>query len=167
MKSIVSISVIIFFLLQINASAQSVVVNGYFNAADPRNEWIELLVITDNTDMRNWTLRDNNSSQTSWQTAITFRNIAFWNNMRAGTIIMVWNRVINSSSVSHATIDVNKADGYVELSAQDATYFTGGSFGSSPTWAGNTLNIAGSGEIIELRNSSGTHVHCMGHLSTA
>lgn len=167
MKSVVSSIVFLLIIFSSRLFSQQVVVNGYFNAADPRNEWIELLVITDNTDMRNWTLRDNNGSQNSWQTAITFQNIAFWNNMRAGTVIMVWNRVISSTSVSHATIDVNKADGYIELSAQDATYFSGGTFGSSPTWAGNSLNIAGSGEIIELRNSSSTHVHGLGHLTTA
>lgn len=165
MKKIALLLINIFSFIIVRS--QDVVVNGYFNAADPRDEWIELLVITDNTDMRNWTLRDNNSSQTSWQTAITFKNIAFWNNMRAGTVIMVWNRIISTSSVSHALIDDDKNDGYIELSAQDATYFSGGSFGSSPSWAGNTLNIAGSGEIIEVRNASGTHVHGLGHLSSA
>jgi len=142
------------------------VVNGYFNAADPRDEWTELLVITDNTDLRNWTLRDNNSSQTAWQTAITFNNIAFWNNMRAGTVIMVHHRDISSGGTTY-TIDDNKADGFIELGAQNATYFTGGTFGSSPTFAGNSLNIAGGGEIIQIRNSSGTHVHALGHLTIA
>ena len=81
MKSVVSSIVFLLIILSSRLFSQQVVVNGYFNAADPRDEWIELLVITDNTDMRNWTLRDNNSSQTSWQTEITFQNIAFWNNM--------------------------------------------------------------------------------------
>jgi hypothetical protein len=130
-------------LVQTLSYAQSVVVSGYFNAADPRDEWIELLVITDNANMHGWTIRDNNKDQNSWQTAITFNNSTFWNNMRAGTVIMLWNRVVESDgSTAHPT-DVNKNDGYVEINVQNSTYFSGGSFGSSPTWGGNSLNIAG------------------------
>lgn len=157
---------IIMLFSSIRLYSQAVVVNGYYNAADPRDEWTELLVITDNTDLRNWTLRDNNSSQTAWQTEITFTNIAFWNNMRAGTVIMVHHRNISVGGTTYPT-DNDKADGYIELGAQNTTYFTGGTFGTSPTFAGNSLNIAGGGEIIQVRNSSGTHVHALGHLSTA
>ena len=140
-----------------------VVVSEYFNASDPRDEWIELIVVTDNTDMRNWTLRDNNSSTNSWQGAITFQNIAFWNNMRGGTIIKIWNRRRSSSSATIRAIEVNKDDGYVELYASNSTYFSGGSFGTSPNYAGSTLNYANGGDILQLRNSLGTHVHAMGH----
>lgn len=168
-RLLVLFSVILFLLIMIlltnTVNAQSVVINSYFNAADPRDEWTELLVIDDNVDMREWTLRDNNSSQTSWQTPITFNNIAFWNNMRAGTIIIIWHRIINSSGVNNPE-DISKADGYIKINAQNTTYFNGGAFGTSPTWAGNTLNIAGSGDIIQLRNASGTHIHALGHLST-
>jgi hypothetical protein len=159
--------IVLLFLCSSSMFSQAVVINGYFNAADPKDEWIELLIITDNTDIRGWTIRDNNASQTSWQTAITFQNHALWNNLRSGTVIMIWNRLISTTSVTHVMLDVNKADGYIELSAQDGTYFTGGAFGTSPSWAGASLNIAGGGEIIELRNSGGTHVHGLGHLSSA
>jgi hypothetical protein len=145
---------------------QSVVISGYFNAADPRDEWTELIVISDNTDMRNWTLRDNNSTQTSWQTPVTFNNIAFWNNMRAGTIIMIWHRPITSGAVAH-TLDANKADGYIEVDATNTTYFNGGAFGTSPTWAGNSLNIAGGADVLELRDATATHIHALGHNSAA
>jgi Secretion system C-terminal sorting domain len=147
-------------------NAQQVVVNGYFNAADPRDEWIELLVVADNTDMRNWTIRDNNSSQTAWQTAVTFNNISFWNNMRAGTLIIVWNRPVTTGGAAHP-IDANKSDGYIEIDATNTTYLAGGSFGTSPTWAGNSLNFAGGGDVIELLNASSTHVHALGHATVA
>lgn len=140
-----------------------VVVSEYFNASDPRDEWIELIVVTDNTDMRNWTLRDNNSSTSSWQTAITFRNIAFWNNMRGGTIIKIWNRRRSSSSATIRTVEANKDDGYIELYASHSSYFSGGNFGSSPSYAGSTLNYANGGDILQLRNSSNAHVHALGH----
>lgn len=156
---------ILVFISSTKLLAQSVVVNSYLNNTDPRDEWTELLVVSDNVDMRNWTLRDNNGSQTSWQTPITFRNIAFWQNMRAGTIIMIHHRIINSSLVAY-TLDTDPADGYLELYAHDANYFSGGSFGTSPTWAGATLNVAGGADVFQLRNSSGTHIHALGHQTT-
>jgi hypothetical protein len=164
---IVSILLLLFLLFFIskNIKAQSVVVNGYFNAADPRDEWTELVVIDDNVDMRNWTIRDNNSDQDNWQTAVTFRNIAFWNNMRAGTIIIIWHRVINSSLITHPA-DFNKEDGYIEINAQNTAFFSGGAFGSSPSWGGNSLNIAATGDIIQIRNASDTHIHALGHKSS-
>lgn len=156
----------LFGLLCFRSVAQQVVVNEYFNASDQRDEWTELLVVSDNTDIRGWSIRDNNSSQTSWQTAVTFSNNALWNNLRAGTIIVLWHRIIASNGTAHTT-DVNKGDGYIEVNLQNTTYFTGGSFGSSPSWGGNSMNIAGSGDIVELLNAGGTHVHALGHSSTA
>lgn len=148
------------------ACGQSVVVSGYFNAADPRDEWTELLVITDNTDMRGWSIRDDNSSQTSWQTAATFTNNALWNHLRAGTIILIWHRPVESDgSTAHPT-DVNKDDGYIEVDLSNATYFSGAALGSSPSWGGNTMNIAGSGDVIQLRDASSNHVHALGHKSS-
>ncbi len=140
-----------------------VVVSEYFNASDPRDEWLELIVVVDNTDMRNWTIRDNNSSTNAWQTAITFQNIAFWNNMRGGTIIKIWNRRRSSALATIRTIEVNKDDGYIELYAAETTYFSGGSFGSSPSYAGNSLNFSRTGDFIELRDASATHIHALGH----
>ncbi len=145
--------------------SQSVVVSSYFNASDPRDEWTELIVVTDNTDMRNWSIRDNNSSQTTWQVADNFNNIAFWNNMRAGTIIMIWHRPVKSDGVTAHPIDVNKNDGYIELDATNSTYFNGGAFGTAPNWGGNSLDIAGTMDIVELRDASGTHVHALSHSS--
>ncbi|MBX2958474.1 MAG: T9SS type A sorting domain-containing protein [Flavobacteriales bacterium] len=145
------------------AFSASVVVSEYYNSADPRDEWIELIVVTDNTDMRNWTLRDNNSSTDAWQTSITFQNIAFWNNMRGGTIIKIWNRQRSSTDATIRTIEVDKNDGYIELYAQHSTYFSGGSFGSDPTWAGNSLNYANGGDLLQLRDASNNHVHALGH----
>ncbi|MGC8866221.1 MAG: hypothetical protein ACP5O2_10940 [Bacteroidales bacterium] len=144
-----------------------VVVSSYYNAADPRDEWTELLVIADDLDLRGYTLRDNNSTQTSWQPEITFRNIDFWNHMRAGTIIKVWHRPASTSGNVYGAPDVSKADGYIELNLSDANYFSGGSFGTSPSWAGTSMNIAGSGDVVQLRDASGKHIHALGHINVA
>ncbi len=145
--------------------AQEAVVSSYINSVDTRDEWTEILVLQDDLDMRNWSLRDNNSNQNSWQTGISFNNIAFWNHVRAGTIIMIWHRQYpsTSSTVKHP-LDINPGDGYLELHANDPVYFNGGAFGTSPTFNGATLNIAASGDVLELRNPSNIHIHALGHM---
>ncbi len=155
----------LFFLLffaYYHGYSQSVVVSEYFNAGDTRDEWIELLIIQDQTSLIGFTLRDNNASQTGWQDSVIFANHSLWTNLRAGTIIVIWNRFISSSS-SLNPIDTNGSDGYIEVNAQLSRIFTGGSFGSSPSWGGNTLSIAGGGELIQIRNASNAHVHALGH----
>jgi len=139
--------------LTIQLTAQSVVVSSYFNAASPDSEWSELLVIDDNLDLRNYTYRDNNSTQNSWMQEINFRNIDFWSNMRAGTVIIIWHRTPNP-------LDVNKVDGYIQVAANDPAYFTGGNFPS------NTLNIAAPGDVLQIRNPEGVHVHALGHIAS-
>jgi len=148
-----------------SAKAQLVVVSEYFNASDTRDEWTELLVINDNTDLRNYTLRDNNTDQDNWQPEITFSNISFWNNLRSGTIIVLWHRRRSSVDTTDRLVDTNKLDGFIEVHAQLSGYFSGGSFATAPTWNGVTLAIGGSGEIIQLRDSLGNNVHALGHKS--
>lgn len=133
---------------------QVVAVSAYLNKTDPRDEWTELIVNADNVDLRGWTIRDN-SSGNNWQSAITFNNIAFWEHMRIGTIIMIWHRQTTSGGINHP-VDINKTDGYIELYAFNPVYFTGGDIT-------NTLNLSQTKDMIQLRNASGTHVHALAH----
>lgn len=110
--------------------------------------------------MRNWTLGDNTANQDGWMPVITFNNIPFWANMRAGTIIVVWHRMLSSVPAPNPT-DYNSLDGFIEIGANDPAYFTGGDFTGN-----NTLNIAQAGDILQLKNAGGTHVHGLGHRST-
>ncbi len=152
-------------LVETTFSVPGIVVSSYYNATDPRDEWTELLVISDNLDLRNYTLRDNNSDQNSWQPEITFRNIDYWNHLRAGTIIRLWHRPVNSSGTAHSQ-DESKADGYIELLLNNTNYFSGGSFGTAPSWAGASMNIGGTGDIVQLRNAANIHVHALAHKNT-
>ena len=166
-KSSLFISLLVFFAILVpsrQALGQQVVVSSYLNAADPRDEWSEILIIQDDVDLRNWTFRDNSSDQDNWSTEITFANNSLWNHLRAGTIIIIWHRQFpSSSSTIKNPMDINPADGYLEVHANDPTYFTGGNFGSAPGFSGETLNIAGGGDLLELRNPTGTHIHALCH----
>ncbi|MEI7979246.1 MAG: hypothetical protein WCI53_10415 [Bacteroidota bacterium] len=145
---------------------QNVVVSEYYNEADTRDEWTELLVINDNTDLRNYTLRDNNTSQDNWQTEIIFSNVSLWNNLRAGTIIIIWHRIRSSTVATNRVVDTLKTDGYIEVHAQLTGYFIGGDFANAPNWGGTSLSIGGNADLLQIRNASGTHIHALGHKST-
>jgi hypothetical protein len=138
--------------------ATKIVVNGYLNTTTPSSEWTELLVTGDNVDLRNFNIRDNNGTQTGWQQFVTFGNIPLWNNLRRGTVIMLWHRT------QIRPIDINKDDGYLELELNPGSitpYFSGGD-------AANTLNLAGSGDIVQVTGPAPayTHVHALGHQGT-
>ncbi len=152
-------------LVESSFSPPGIVVSSYYNAADTRDEWTELLVISDNLDLRNYTIRDNNVTQTSWQAEITFRNISFWNHLRAGTVIRLWHRSENSSGSPNGPQDTSKADGYLELFLNNPDYFSGGSFGTGSS-GGYSMSIGGNGDIIQLRDASGNHVHALAHKIT-
>lgn len=142
-------------------SGQVAVVSSYFNAGDPADEWTEILITADNVSLANFTIRDNGASQGTgaWQIPVTFINTAangnIWNNLRAGTVILLYHRV-NSQPV-----DNNKSDGYIQLHANDPAYFTGGNF--TPT---GTLSLGTNGEIVQIRNAANIHVHALAHRST-
>lgn len=156
-------------VMSLSYQAPCVVINSYYNAADPRDEWTELLVTQDNTDLRNFTLRDNNKDQSNWQEGITFNNIDLWNHLRAGTIIKLWHRDIDSQDPSpnpHPP-DLSPADGYLEVHANDPYCFTGGNFGNYPNYGGPSLSIGGEGDIEQIRNAESEHVHALGHRGTA
>jgi gliding motility-associated-like protein len=142
----------------------AVVISSYYNAGDPRDDWSELLVVADDVNMTNWVYQDNNATQTFWQPAITFSNPVKWDHMRAGTIIIIWHRSIGSDGVAHP-IDSNKDDGFIEVSANDPNYFSGGDFGTAPFFAGTTLNIDQVGDLFVLQDASSNFVHALGHKS--
>jgi hypothetical protein len=138
-----------------NIKAQDVVISEYKNiVAVPTGEYTELLVIKDNTDLVGFTLRDNSAGGT-WQGGITFKNIPLFKNLRAGTVIVIFHRGING------TPDANTNDGSIILSAEEA-YFDKVLFATSD-WSANALNIAQSGDMMQLTDPSGNNHHTLGH----
>jgi len=153
------------FFIPETSFSQAMVVSSYFNAADPRDEWTELIVIQDNLDVRNWTIGDNNATQDSWQTRITFRNDPFWQSLRAGTIIVLWHRPVNSAGVARPE-DLDQSDGFIQIRMNNPLYFTGGDFGVAPAWNGTSMNVASTGDLIQLRDAASNHVQALGHRAT-
>ena len=70
-----------------SAFSQPVIINEIYNSSS-NDEWIELLVVQDSLDLRNWDIRDF-SSTGSPQAPLAFTSNALWSNLRKGTIIIV------------------------------------------------------------------------------
>lgn len=149
-------------LLATPGHSQAVVISEYYND-NPPQEWTELLVIQDDLDLRGWIVTDNNASQTARQGGVRFRNIPYWQHVRAGTIIGIWHRDYISSSPQD--FDTSMADGRVMLAKNDTRFFEpyaapGVEFPEAP------MNLAQEGDIMQILDANGSHVHGFGHRAT-
>lgn len=139
--------------------AQDVAVSEYYNlSGTPTNEWIELIVLDDDVDLDGYILRDNGGpggALSDWSGGIEFKDVDLWKNLRQGTIIVVNNRGTNA-------VDDNKSDGYIEISAQNTTYFDQIVYIGND-WAGASLNFGQDSEIVELYTGSRTE-HALAHV---
>ncbi|MBK7629915.1 MAG: T9SS type A sorting domain-containing protein [Ignavibacteriales bacterium] len=130
-----------FFTLILAASinAQSVIINEVYNSS-ASDEWIELLVVQDSVDLRNWDIRDFSSSGSAQQ-PLVFSNQSLWSNVKKGTVIIV------AKAENSFSEDLDPSDYLLIVKANNALYFTGTAF-----------SIAGSSEAVQIRNSSALHV---------
>jgi hypothetical protein len=161
-RSIASIASVFFVALclcvaPIRVSAQAVLVSEYYNASDPTAEWNEIIVVQDNLDMRGWFVTDNNTNQTARQGGVRFKNIDFWKNVRAGTIIGIWHRAYPSNAITD--VDTTIADGRVMIARQDAKFFDIVEWTGQPTG----FNLARLGDFIQVFTKDTIHVHAIGH----
>jgi hypothetical protein len=158
----------VFVIFSFSLFAQKVVVSEYNNVTgDPLGEWTELLVVEDNVDLVGYTLRDNEGSNpppSNWQGGVRFKDHPLWRHLRAGTII-----VINHRYAAYQSVDVDKRDGYIEIDAENETYFEKRCFNCilGPEWYQRALNIAQQSDIIELIDQNDNHVHALAHLPEA
>ncbi|MFN4768982.1 MAG: hypothetical protein ACK5JL_02995 [Candidatus Kapaibacterium sp.] len=161
-RSIASIASVFFVALglccaPLRVSAQAVLVSEYYNASDPTAEWNEIIVVQDNLDMRGWFITDNNTNQTARQGGVRFKNIDFWKNVRAGTIIGIWHRAYPSNAITD--VDTTIADGRVMIARQDAKFFDIVEWTGQPTG----FNLARLGDFIQVFTKDTIHVHAIGH----
>jgi hypothetical protein len=149
-------------LTLVRVFAQPVVVSEYYND-NPPQEWTEILVLEDNLDLRGWVVTDNNASQTARQGGVRFKSIPYWQHVRAGTIIGIWHRDYISNSPQD--FDTSMADGRVMLAKNDTRFFDPYAapdvqFPDAP------MNLAQEGDIMEIFDAQGNHVHGLGHRAT-
>ncbi len=129
-----------------------VVVNRTYNGSDDsdgRSDAVELLVIKDHLDMRNLIIKDFDVNATTDNGGkYQFSNSAFWQDMRSGTAIVLRRKptTLNPQYVQ----DVDAADFRLDLSLEEAAYFTNLS-------GGNVFNIT-SAEMIMIKSGTAAGV---------
>lgn len=129
-------------------SGPSVVVNEYYNSTAQSGEWVELLVLQDNLDMRGMKLQDYSTAGALQSgAAITFTTSSLWSSVAKGTFIVIL------ASGNTQTEDTNPADKLIIVSGTNSTYFSGGS----------GFNVGASADALEIVNSIGTHIHSLSH----
>ena len=130
-----------FFALLLISSlkSQPIIINEIYNSSG-NDEWIELLVVQDSLDLRNWDIRDFSSAGAA-QLPLVFSNNALWSNLRKGTLIIV------GRSENTFSEDLDPSDYLIIVKSNNALYLTG-----------NVFLIAGGSEAVQIRNSSQAHI---------
>ncbi|HCN05384.1 MAG TPA: hypothetical protein DIS79_07160 [Bacteroidetes bacterium] len=139
------------FILSV-ASAQDVVVSEYFNEVNPEQEWTEILVIKDDMNLVGYHVTDHEGQHERRIGGFTFRDVALWRHVRAGTIIVVFHRDVPANTRR----DDNPDDGFLQFSKFDAAVF-------DPFLAADGPNINQDRDYIEILRPDSTHVHGLGH----
>ena len=131
----------LFLLLLIVPSlyGQPIVINELYNSVG-NDEWLELLVLQDSLDLRNWDIRDFSSSGTPQQ-PLVFSNHSLWSNLQKGTVIII------ARPENPFSEDLDPSDYLLIIKSSNAIYFSG-----------NVFLIAGSSEAVQIRNNSQTHI---------
>ncbi len=133
----------IFFIITLlspHLFSQAIIFNELYNSGG-NDEWIELLVLQDNLDLRGWNLRDFSSSGGA-QAPLVFSNNSAWGNLKKGTLIVI-GRPENTFLE-----DTDPSDYAMTVKSSNSLFFSG-----------TVFLFAGSSEAIQIRNSSQTHIH--------
>jgi len=118
------------------------------NGVSGFSEWVEILTLR-TADLRNWSLKESSGHR------LTFQNAAVWNNIPAGTRIIIYVGGLTKDSLLPAD-DTNAADRTLVIPSTNATYFT-----QSPTSVWPPL--ANSGDVLSLRNAADQMVSEIGY----
>lgn len=111
------------FCCAAHASAQTVVVNKYFNSGTAAGDVVELLVVQPALDMRGMIVKDFSSSMANdGGGKFQFSTSNLWSNVPAGTLVVLRN--------NNTAADTDASDFTVDVGLQNTTYFAalGGTF---------------------------------------
>jgi len=118
----------------LSASAQGVIINEIYNSSGS-DEWVELLVVADGSDLRGWDLRDYSSGGAA-QAPLSFTTAALWQNLAKGTLIVV------ARPETGLPEDLDPGDFQMVVHTDNALLFSG-----------NPFSFAGTSDAMEIRNA--------------
>jgi len=135
-----------------DVQGQSVVVNEFSQGSGGNREWLELLVVDDNVDMRGWEVGDNDDGV--WATLVEFTTDANWSSVNAGTLIVIYNGGDVDGTIAGA--DTDFSDNVVLIPHDNATYFT-----DTGAWPGGAFGNTDPDDAPAIRDAADTMVHDM------
>ncbi len=191
-KKLFLFTVLVFTLTNpLFAQVPTLVINEVSNGSSTKKEYIELLVIGPKTnpceapatlDLRNWVIDDNNGFLGSdiekgiAKGAFRFKNIAFWEKIPVGTLILLYNK--DDFEASLITNDISMTDGNCVLvipcnsnllesqtispDINNLNYPASG-WSTPNSWTPIGLRNKGDGVLIFRPTNTTTPVHSLGY----
>ena len=143
MKLSIRMFLFFFLLLSFAIQPQSIIINELYNSS-ATDEWVELLVVQDGLDIRNWSIRDFNGSGVA-QTPLAFTNNSLWSNLKKGTVIVI------GRSENTFNEDLDPSDYTLTVKSNNSIYLSG-----------TVFSIAGTSDAVQIRdNFSSSHSRCI------
>ena len=151
------ISIMALCIVPFSTFGQSVIINEISQGSDGGKEWVELLIVSEGTDIRGWELGDNDDG--NWHSIATFTDHSDWSSLIAGTVIVLYNSGdIDQNIIEAGGEDTDFADKSVIIPINNTTYvsdtgpwgLTGGAFANSD-----------GDDCPALRNATGELIHDM------
>ncbi|GHC63560.1 S8 family serine peptidase [Roseibacillus persicicus] len=115
--------------------SQDAIINEFSQGSNDDQEWIEILTLRD-TSLRNWYITDSN-----FATRFTFANVEAWDDVRAGTLIVIYNG--NAKDNLLPEDDYDHSDFTLVIPSTDGELFVG-----------NLPSFGDFGDAVILKDSS-------------
>ncbi|MCC7429684.1 Ig-like domain-containing protein, partial [bacterium] len=152
-------TVIFFYTAPVTPAANSVIINEYtVNDAGTTTystigktvfgDWIELLVVQNGVDLRNWRLTDNNTKTLLNEGSIIFPDNAIFANIPAETLILLLTTNNAANSANFPTDDTDFSDGKM-------LFYVGN--GNLNTSLDNGFDVSNNNDSITLLDGNGTN----------
>jgi hypothetical protein len=120
---------------------RAAIINEFSQGSSGTSEWVEILTLRAGS-LRQWKFDDSSSDAS----AVTFADSAVWDNIQAGTRIVIYNGASKDSRLP--ADDTDPADGKMVLASSNATYFSG-------AWPA----LGNGGDALILKNAASAVVH--------
>ena len=125
-------------LMQPRLFSQSVIINEVSQGSDGGKEWVELMVLVTEVDLRGWELGDNDDG--TWHPIAEFSTHSDWSQVPSGTIIVIYNSGdVDASITSAGGEDTLFSDKVVIIPVNNSSYLSDtGPWGSTAGAFANT-----------------------------
>jgi len=132
------------------------VVNEMSQGASGNKEWVEILVLKDDLDMRGWEMGDfdADSSGPVWHGLVSFSSDAAWSAVKRGTLIVIYNGGDVDTIIPGP--DTDFADYSVLIPHNNTTYFA-----DIGDWPSGAFANSDNDDIAAIRDAADVMVHDM------